>query len=129
MRAHNTQNTILVVDDDMFVRHVIRQTLRDVAVIIEAEDGQSAMDIYKENIPDLVFLDIHLPHRSGLEILADIMAFDADAYVVMLSADSSVDNVSKTRDQGIQGFLTKPFSRERIISHLHKCPTIVFQDM
>ena len=118
----------MVVDDDLFVRSVLRQTLHGIAKVVEVGDGAEVISIYKKHLPDLIFLDIHLPNRTGLELLEEITAFDPDAHIVMLSADSSLENVSKGKDSGIKAFLTKPFSRDRVMAYLHRCPTVVFKD-
>lgn len=128
MRANRKNNLVMVVDDDLFVRRVVADTIKEFAEVVEIGDGADVMKQYKVLMPDMIFLDIHLPNQSGLQLLEQIKALDKDAYVVMLSADTSSGNVSKGNDLGIKGFLAKPFKRARIISHLNKCPTIGFID-
>jgi two-component system chemotaxis response regulator CheY len=127
-RNNSRNNIVMVVDDDIFVRKVVADTVREFAEVVEIGDGAQVVQQYKTNMPDMVFLDIHLPNQSGLELLKQIRELDPDAYVIMLSADSTQDNVDEGNRFGIQGFLTKPFKRTRIISFLNKCPTIKFVD-
>jgi two-component system, chemotaxis family, chemotaxis protein CheY len=129
MRIKNNRNIVMVVDDDLLVRKILRGAIGAVADVVEVADGAEVVSVYKNTMPDLVFLDIHLPHKLGVEILQEIIEYDPAAHIVMLSADSSIDNVVKSKQYGIKGFLTKPFPRDRVVEHLHNCPTIVFADM
>lgn len=128
MRGNNLRNRIMIVDDDMFVRKVIRAVIADLADVDEVADGADVVETYKRVMPDLVFLDVHLPHKMGTDILREIKEIDQDAHIVMVSADSCPTNVLASKELGIHGFLTKPFPRDRIIKHLHECPTILFTD-
>ena len=62
---------ILVVDDAMFMRSIIRKILKEAGYtqVWEAQDGEKAMELFREVSPDLVLLDITMPGRSGLEVL------------------------------------------------------------
>lgn len=129
MRDKNSVNRVMVADDDMFVRKIVRSVLMEFAEVIEVEDGNDVFKTYKEKLPDILFLDIHLPNQSGLDLLKQIRAFDPRSHIIMLSADSTVDNVQRTKDLGVMGFLTKPFAKNRIMQLLNKCPTIQFTDI
>lgn len=124
MRDPNENNVVLVADDDMFVRKIIRKGLEGLADIVEVVDGAEVEEAYRENKPSMVFLDIHLPNQSGIELLPKIKAIDPQAYIVMLSADSSITNVKAAMGQGAKGFLTKPFERERMLKLFLACPLV-----
>ena len=128
MKGKTTKNVVLVADDDLFVRKVIHAALSDLAEIIEVDDGKDVANAYEKHQPDVVFLDIHLPHISGLELIESIKGLDANAYIIMVSADSSQDNVKAAHAKGSKGFLTKPFTKERILHLFNACPTIKFSD-
>lgn len=128
MKLGKKHNVILIADDDMFVRKMIKNGLRGMAEFIETADGADVELLYAQHQPDMVFLDIHLPHISGVELMSRLQQKDALAYVVMLSADSSINNVKKTNEMGAIGFLTKPFSLDRLQQYFHRCPTIRFND-
>jgi two-component system, chemotaxis family, chemotaxis protein CheY len=123
-RAGRKENVILVADDDMYMRLLVKKGAADHAGVQEAADGNEVIAAYKEHAPDILFLDIHLPGRSGTEILNEIMAMDRDAFVIMLSADSSRDNVESAMQQGAKGFMAKPFTKERLLEYIKKCPTL-----
>jgi two-component system chemotaxis response regulator CheY len=124
-RIARQDNVILAVDDDMYMRVLIKKGAPANANLVEVADGKEAVAAYKKAVPDIVFLDIHMPGRGGMEILADIMALDPGAYVIMLSADSSRDNVEQAMQHGAKGFMAKPFTKEKLNEHLKSCPTFL----
>jgi two-component system chemotaxis response regulator CheY len=112
----------LIVDDVSSVRDFLRQTLEhmEVTEIYEASCGADAIDLFKQHIPDVVFLDIELPDADGQEILKQIRSIKSNAFVVMVSAHSAVDNVKYSLSQGASGFIVKPFSSKKIATILKK---------
>jgi CheY-like chemotaxis protein len=105
--------TVLIVDDDPFIRKLIATTLEDVAgfQLNEAIDGQDALDRAGEDPPSIVFLDIDMPRLDGIETCRRLreMGGARDATIVMLTAAG--DDVERAaRDAGCDLFLTKPFS-------------------
>ncbi len=128
MRGKNKKNIVMVVDDDLFINKVISVGLKDLAEIVVVKDGSEVLSKYKEHTPDMVLLDIHLPNISGLELLNKLLEFDPQAYIIMLSADSSKDNVLQTKFKGAKGFLAKPFPVERVIEYYNQSPTVKFMD-
>ncbi len=83
---------------------------------------KTGITAYINYAPHVVFLDIHLPDRNGKEVLDKIKLIDPESYVVMLSADSIADNVISTKSKGSVGFIKKPFSKEKLIQYIEKCP-------
>jgi two-component system chemotaxis response regulator CheY len=123
-RTKRRENIFLVADDDMFMRTTIKGIMSAKGSVFEATNGSEVDKAYHSLNPDVVFLDIHLPEKNGQEILQSLLAMDPDAYVVMVSSDSSRDNVQTTLKKGARDFLTKPFTRERIMECLKQCSTI-----
>ena len=72
---------VLIADDAAFMREMLRDILHDggFEVVAEAEDGEEAINQYREHDPDLVTLDIVMPRKSGLDALADPVAPDRSA--------------------------------------------------
>lgn len=128
MKNKNIKNVVLIADDDLFIRKIITSALQNYATIVEAPDGAEVLKLYREHTPDIVFLDIHLPNQSGLDLVSALKAEDKTAFIIMLSADSSAQNVKTAQSNGAQGFLTKPFDKKRIMHYFHACPTISFMD-
>ena len=101
---------VMVCDDSIFVRKKMRDILALLGVnnVIEAEDGQQAVDKYKSENPTLVFMDIIMPEKDGVEALSEIIAFDSGARVVMASSVGTQKNLKDAIVAGAYDFLQKP---------------------
>jgi two-component system chemotaxis response regulator CheY len=108
------KRSVLVVDDDPFVRKLIATTLEDVAEfeLHEAADGVEALDVALRERPSLVFLDVDMPRLDGIEACRRMRADDssAGATIVMLTAAHGDSVEREAEDAGADLFLTKPFS-------------------
>jgi len=123
-REGRKENVFLVCDDDMFVRKSLVKFLTAYGRVEEVEDGEGIRDAYVEHNPDMVLLDIHMPGKSGLESVNDLIALDTDAFIVMISADSSKDNVLEAISCGSVGFLSKPVRAEKLDEFRAQCITL-----
>ena len=113
---------IMVVDDAGFMRKMVQTHLTKAGYsdFVEGEDGQKAVELYKELKPDLVIMDITMPNMDGIEALRNIKAFDADAKVVMCSAMGQEAMVMEAIKLGARDFIVKPFKADRIIQTVNK---------
>jgi len=109
---------VLIVDDSSFMRRMMKSIVigNGYNVIGEAENGQLAVEKYKELMPDLVTMDVTMKVMSGLEALGEILAFDPNAKVVMVSSMSQEIIVREAIALGAKGFIVKPFDDKQIIS-------------
>lgn len=121
-RREDRQDRIFyIIDDDMFVRGLLRSALARYGRSIEFPDATGIIDRYLEDFPDAVFLDVHLPSASGLEVLNDVLEFDNTAAVVMLSGDTVKDNIIKSKAIGAKWFIAKPFGKAKIDEAIQRC--------
>ncbi len=113
---------VLIVDDAAFMRMAIKNILvkYDYDVVDEAENGQVGFNKYKELKPDLVTMDITMPEMDGLSALKQIMAFDSNAKVVMVSAMGQEQMVMDAIKSGAKSFIVKPFKEDHVIQTLSK---------
>ena len=113
---------ILLVDDAAFMRMMLKNTLSQAGYtdLIEAEDGVKAVEAYTAEKPDLVFMDITMPNKDGLETLKEIKALDPGATVVMCSAMGQETMVMDSIKSGAKDFIVKPFKPERVLSTVKK---------
>ncbi|MBR3921009.1 MAG: response regulator, partial [Oscillospiraceae bacterium] len=85
-----------------------------------AVNGNEAVDIYKANKPDVVFMDIVMPEKSGVEALIDILAYDSSAKVVMASSVGTQDNLKIAIAAGAYEFLQKPVNFDDVTKIIEK---------
>lgn len=105
---------ILVVDDDPLIRRLIKTTLEDVAgfELVEAEDGQAAVETAAHCGPQIVFLDMNMPRMDGITACARLRAAPetSESTIVMLTAATDDGVERRASEAGADLFLTKPFS-------------------
>ena len=104
------------------MRMMLKNTLSQAGYtdLIEAEDGVKAVEAYTAEKPDLVFMDITMPNKDGLETLKEIKAMDPGATVVMCSAMGQETMVMDSIKSGAKDFIVKPFKPERVLSTVKK---------
>jgi CheY-like chemotaxis protein len=105
---------VLIVDDDRFIRKLIRTTLEDVAEfeLHEAGDGIEALEVASRERPALVFLDVDMPRLDGIETCRQLREHDGGGQttIVMLTAAHEEAVERSAEAAGADLFLTKPFS-------------------
>ncbi len=113
---------ILICDDSILARKQIKDIIFTLGkpTVYEASDGQSAIDIYKENKPNLVFLDIVMPKKDGNIAIEEIMSFDKDAIIIIVSSVGTLAQLKCALEAGATDFIQKPFEKEHIIDALNK---------
>jgi CheY-like chemotaxis protein len=108
------RRSVLIVDDDPFIRKLIMTTLEGVSAydMHEAGDGRQAVQAAAQQGPRLVFLDIDMPVLDGIEACRQMRALPAmnGARIVMLTASADDSARHRAREAGADFFLTKPFS-------------------
>jgi two-component system chemotaxis response regulator CheY len=113
---------VLVVDDAAFMRKVVSDALASGGhdVIGTAGNGVEAIDRFRELKPELTMLDITMPEKTGLEALAEIMAIDPSARVLMCSALGQESKVIESIKLGAKDFVVKPFQPDRLLEAVGK---------
>jgi two-component system phosphate regulon response regulator PhoB len=104
---------VLVCDNEEALRVLVRGTLElGNYEILEARDGDQSLELARKFEPDLIVLDMMMPGRSGLEVLADLRAEQrfAETPVIMLTARAQAADRATALEAGATRFLPKPFS-------------------
>jgi two-component system, chemotaxis family, chemotaxis protein CheY len=113
---------VLVVDDAAFMRKVLGDALASGGhdVVGEAKDGDEAVARFQQLRPEITTLDITMPEKDGLAALAEIMAIDPAARVVMCSALGQETKVLESIRLGAKDFVIKPFQPARVLEAIGK---------
>jgi two-component system chemotaxis response regulator CheY len=117
----NGRPTILICDDSLLVRKKLKDCLAECGDynIIEAANGQASVELFKQYKPDLVFLDIVMPDKSGIEALNEMNAISEGSKVIMLSSSGTKSNLKAAMEAGAVDFIQKPWEKSQI-EHIMK---------
>ena len=99
---------ILIVEDSLQVRQMIRRFVRDLSdEIREEEDGESALDAYEEFQPDWVLMDFQMKEMNGIEATKEIIAKYPEAKIVIITSHNNPALRKKAKEAGVSGFILK----------------------
>lgn len=117
-----TKPRVLVVDDSPFIRMIAKTVLaaHGYEVAGEASDGRAAIAAYAALRPDVVTLDLMMPVMDGLAALQGIRALDANAKVVMMTAEGQASSAQEAMRSGAAGYLVKPFKDRELVEALKR---------
>lgn len=111
----NEPARILVIDDDPENRELLRDIFTpDGYEVMTAEDGDSGLETVRAEHFDLVFLDLEMPGKSGVEVLPLLKAIDPEVRVIILTAHESLQSPMEAREQGAYDFVLKPCDIEEL---------------
>jgi len=107
---------ILIVDDSPISIKIIKSCIpADKGYeLLDASNGQIAVEQYKQHQPDLTFMDLTMPVMNGFEALEEILKFDQKALVIILTADVQIKAVARAHDLGAFTVVKKPPAKESI---------------
>ncbi len=113
---------VLVADDARFMRQLIREIIEPEGfeVVGEAADGRAVVEEFSRLQPDVVTMDIVMPKRSGIDAAKEILALDAGARIVMVSALGQEALVMEALQAGAADYVVKPFKPDAVIATLRK---------
>lgn len=112
-----TNKKILVCDDSILARKQLMDAVKEIAdgaIFLEGRNGTEAIELYKKEKPDIVFMDIVMPEKDGNEALSEIKAFDQDAVIIIVSSVGTQDQLKKAIQLGAKDFIQKPFEKNQI---------------
>lgn len=109
---------ILVVDDEPYILRSLSYVLqREGFRVVEARDGEEALAVARRELPDLVFLDVMMPKKSGFDVLAELKAAPefASCHVILLTAKGQESDRERGFALGCDDYMTKPFSPMKVV--------------
>lgn len=116
------EQKLLIVDDEPHIRMLIEQTLEELededVTFLTADNGEDALEIIKEEKPQLVFLDVMMPKMNGMEVCRRVKKelLLNDVYIVLLTAKGQELDRQKGHEVGADVYMTKPFDPEEILA-------------
>ena len=116
------QGTVLLVDDEAHIRKFIGLILRQFSIprLLEASNGEEALEIYSREKPDLVLLDVNMPKMGGLETLKQLRVLNPDCVVVMLTSLATRQTIEEAAELGATNYIRKDTPKEEIAAALQE---------
>ena len=111
---------IMIVEDDPVIRWMLENALKPECEVKSVDCGNKVFSLYPSFNPKIVFLDIGLPDSDGGTVLDWIIRNDPSACVIMLSGKGDVDTITDSIAAGAKAFITKPVTKEDLMSYVHK---------
>lgn len=113
---------MLIVDDSLVIRRKIEREIQltDIEEIITAKDGMEAVEKFTVHKPELVTMDLTMPHMEGVECVKKIVSIDAHTVILVISALADKATAIKAIKYGAHGFLCKPFTEDELNTALGK---------
>lgn len=120
--ADDSRASVMIVDDSHMARTVLKDLLErnGYSVIAEATNGREAVEIFHDNFPDLITLDITMPEMDGVECLKRILDIDPDQKVIMITAAGQQSKVVEALKLGAKQFITKPFEKDLVLRSIRE---------
>lgn len=108
--------SILIADDVDLMLELLKSMLVSFKFkeIYEAVNGEKAVQAYQEYKPDLVMLDIKMPFKDGVQAMKEILEINPDAYVILVSGETSPKEIEAAVDQGAKDFFGKPYNKNKV---------------
>lgn len=112
----------IVADDSTFMRNLLKETLDgELEVVDEAGNGVEAIQKYKQHSPDIVFMDIVMPVKDGIEATEEIKKEKTgDVKVLMCTSVDQENKMKEAIKAGADGYITKPFQKPSVIEAIEE---------
>lgn len=113
--------TILIVDDEAYIRLLIQQTLEELedsgVEILTADNGEDALALIQDEVPQLVFLDVMMPKMNGFDVCHTVKRelMLSSVHIVMLTAKGQEYDKQKGQEVGADRYITKPFDPDALL--------------
>ncbi|MGO9271400.1 MAG: response regulator [Terriglobia bacterium] len=111
---------VLIVDDSSVMRKIVQRSLRlaglDIETVLEADNGEQALTMVRQNTIDMIFSDINMPKMDGLEFVRQLQSLEVarGIPIVMITTEGSQSRVVEALSLGARGYIRKPFTPDQV---------------
>jgi DNA-binding NtrC family response regulator len=114
-RRSGVKPAVLVVDDEKLIRWTLQQCLASEGYrVMEADSGDDALRLARDESPDLMILDLRLPGTDGMTVLREVRDLEPDLPVIIMTAHESVDSAVRAMKLGARDYVSKPLNLEEL---------------
>jgi two-component system chemotaxis response regulator CheY len=108
---------VMIADDSDAIRLVLKDILGigDHEIVAEATDGIESVDIYCKVKPDVLLLDLAMPKKDGLTVVREVMQFDSNAKIILITASDDQKIIKQCLDNGASSYISKPFDFNSVL--------------
>jgi len=111
--------TAMVVEDEKVTNELLSSTFKNFFANVDScFDGASALETYKSNTPDVVFVDIIMSGMDGIELSRKIRELNPNQIIIVISASNDIEKISESIEVGVNSFIQKPIDTKKIIELL-----------
>jgi DNA-binding response OmpR family regulator len=115
--------TVLICDDEAYILESVSYVVHKEGFnVLKAEDGEQALTLARQHVPDLMFLDVEMPKKTGYEVSAALKAEPStkNIYIIMLTARGQLADEKRGYEAQANEYITKPFSPRKLAKRLHE---------
>lgn len=111
---------IMIADDSDAIRLVLKDILSigDHTVIAEAIDGAQAVELYQKHNPQILLLDLAMPQKDGLTVTKEIIAYDPNAKIILITASDDQKTINQCIENGALSYISKPFDFNGVLKSI-----------
>jgi len=118
--------TAMVVEDEKVTNELLSSTFKNFfAKVDSCFDGDSALKIYEETKPDVVFVDIIMSGMDGIELSRKIREINPAQIIIVISASNDIEKISESIEVGVNSFIQKPIDTKKIIELLNSVVSMI----
>lgn len=121
-QSSRTHATVMLVDDELFFRKLLRDILEKEGyqVIAEAVNGVDAVNMFSLHRPDISLIDIYMPEKNGMDATKEILSIDRNAKVLICSALGCDEDVAVSLQVGAKAVVQKPFIQSEVLENVRR---------
>lgn len=116
----------LVVEDEKVANELLSSTFKNFFSDVKScYNGKEALEAYKKEAPDVVFVDIIMPEIDGIALARQIRDIDPNQIIIVISASNDIQKISESIEVGVNSFIQKPIDTKKIIELLNSIVAMI----